>query len=194
MTVIAWDGKTLAVDKQCTFGEIIVRSTKFEILSNGEVMVRSGATDYSLKVFEWYRKGANPKDYPSFQQGDGWVRLVVASKKGVVEFDQTPIPLPCEDPFMAWGAGSFLALGAMAMGATAKQAVMVACQHCVSCGVGVDTIDLATGQVETILFKPIWNVQSGMATDINLLYANKLPPDKFDCVPSAYATNPNGLL
>jgi ATP-dependent protease HslVU (ClpYQ) peptidase subunit len=47
-----------------------------------------------------------------------------------------------EDPFMAWGSGRDFALGAMAMGATAREAVAVACRFNVYCGNGIDAFDL----------------------------------------------------
>lgn len=145
MTVVAWDGKTLACDKQSTRGEKIGTRTKMSSMDNGDVVVSVGSIDRSLSMVLWYSSGAKRTDFPVFQGTDDWVNLIVLSGGKVFEYQQEPVGIPCEDPYMAWGSGADFALGAMAVGATAVEAVLAASKHSTTCGMGVDsfTVDEA---------------------------------------------------
>jgi hypothetical protein len=141
MTVIAWDGKTLACDRQSTIGEKIATRTKLLRLP-GVICATCGDTDSGLELKEWVRNGMDPKAWPSFQSTDSWVILVIATKDGVFEFNQRPFPIPCEDQFMAWGQGHAYATGAMAAGKDAVEAVRIASRFCTTCGMGVDYVNV----------------------------------------------------
>jgi hypothetical protein len=142
MTVIAWDGKSVAVDKQGNFGELRQATTKFKKLPTGEVLLWGGTAENGIAMADWYARGADPKDFPPEQRTDSWSRLVVVAKDKVLHYEQMPIPQRIEDSFCAWGSGRDFALGALAMGADARKAVEVACRFCTSCGIGIDVIEL----------------------------------------------------
>ena len=91
----------------------------------------------------WYLDGANPEKLPKFQEGDGWAQLVVATPEECFYLEDTAEKIKVEGEYMAWGSGRDFAMGALAMGADAKQAVEVACRFSVSCGMGVDVADLS---------------------------------------------------
>lgn len=143
MTVIAWDGKTLAADRQGCRGQgQIFRTTKIKALPTGEVMAWTGTRDQGLMLWDWYENGAVVEDYPKFQATDDWTILIVARNGRAMEFNNQPVAMPVEEGFMAWGQGAPFALGAMAMGADACKAVEVASHLCESCGMGVDAFDV----------------------------------------------------
>jgi hypothetical protein len=138
MTVIAWDGRSLAVDRLATSFGLAAEVKKYKRLSTKEVLVCYGDHDKGLIVMNWYEKGGDPEKYPKFQATDDWAGLVVASDKGIKIYNQEPVPLVFEDKFQAWGSGRDYALGAMAMGADAKKAVEITCELNVYCGKGID--------------------------------------------------------
>jgi hypothetical protein len=140
MTCVAWDGKTIAVDKRATNCGSISTTTKLRRVGQ-EVLAWTGAQDSGLAVMEWYLAGANPATWPECQKdNDRWSRLIVASPVGIQEFERQPIGVWVEDKFAAWGSGGDAALGAMHAGATAKRAVEIASLIDNGCGNGVDSV------------------------------------------------------
>lgn len=141
MTVIAWDGKSIAADKQATNIDMRATTTKLKRLESGIVLGWTGGWDYALALVEWFE---GKREWPKFQEDkDKWSRLIVVENGIARMYEQETVPLIVEDPFMAWGSGRDFAMGAMAMGATAKEAVEVANRFCTSCGLGVDVIECA---------------------------------------------------
>ncbi len=138
MTVIAYDGKSLATDRQSTSSGLILAASKSMRLKDGTVLAWAGTSVQGLVLADLYRRKQLAKHWPDFQNGEKFTFLVVARKGKVVFYEQQRIPLPVEVAPYAWGAGRELAIGAMAMGATAKQAVEIASRWEASCGCGVD--------------------------------------------------------
>jgi hypothetical protein len=89
----------------------------------------------------WYEAGADPADFPKCQEDkDDWARLIVVADGRVMVYERHPIAFPVEDPFMAWGSGRDYAMGAMARGATAREAVEIAMRFDHHCGMGIDEV------------------------------------------------------
>ena len=146
MSVVAWDGRTLAADKQATHASKICVCTKIRRLDTGEVLAWTGAMGPGLAMAKWYENGADLEKWPKSQENkDDWSRLIVASAAGVITYEQYPVALPCEDRFMAWGAGCDFAVGAMAYGASAESAVQIAIRFSDGCGCGIDVFTVRTG-------------------------------------------------
>ena len=139
MTVIAWDGSVLATDKQATSSGLRQTATKLRRI-NGCMCAVTGDWDRAQAVFEWFARGAKPEDYPEFQKNnDDWVgMLVVHPDNKVVKYERVPYPYPIEDTPFAIGSGREYALGAMAAGCNAVQAVHIASRYDAGCGLGVD--------------------------------------------------------
>jgi ATP-dependent protease HslVU (ClpYQ) peptidase subunit len=135
MTVIAWDGKILAADRQINVGETKYESSKIKRLSNGDIVAWCGCIDAGLILCDWYEQGT---DFPFDVKDQALTDLVVVTKRQCFTYCQSPHPHKIESKFMAWGAGSDFAIGAMAMGATAREAVKIASKHCSACGMGID--------------------------------------------------------
>lgn len=138
MTVIAWDGKTLAADKRADVGGTALTTTKIKKLESGEIVAFTGSVSTGRILLDWYENGAEPEEWPESQNGDDWARLIVASKGGVCFYEGHPVAVHCEDKFAAFGSGRDVALGALAMGADAIKAVEIASMFQSDCGNGCD--------------------------------------------------------
>lgn len=141
MSVVAWDGKTIAADKQATCAGLRFKTTKLRRLESGEVLAWTGDQDSGQIVAKWYSDGADPEKWPACQADkDVWARLIVAHGGACRVFERQPVAMPIEDEFMAWGSGRDYAMGAMARGASAEEAVAVAMEFDTGCGMGVDVV------------------------------------------------------
>lgn len=144
MTTIAWDGKTLAADRKVTYGNVsdgavtkIVKRKK-----DGALCGCSGNTAEAAAFKRWFLKGGKG-DYPGKLTVEGSVthafilyspeKLVCYTGNGWYEKDAV---------IWAEGSGWELALGAMAAGATATEAVHIASRFDSNTGSDVDTLEL----------------------------------------------------
>lgn len=144
MSVIAWDGKSIAADKQATCAGLRFKTTKLRKLASGTVLGWTGEQDSGEAVAKWYEDGADAAKWPSCQSDkETWSRLIVAGDGGVKVCERQPYSVAVEDAFMAWGAGRDFALAAMRCGKTAAEAVAIAIEFETSCGLGVDVESLA---------------------------------------------------
>ena len=144
MTAIVWDGTTLAADKRGCEQNLARTVTKLHRAQNGNLLGFCGILEQGLHLVDWYNAGADPAEWPAFQTapGDDWTVLVVVTPTGVFTYGKLPIRRPLEDPFMAWGSGRELAIGAMAAGADARTAVEIAARFDTGVGNGIDTLRL----------------------------------------------------
>lgn len=138
MSVVVWDGKTLAADKQGTICDMKVKTTKIKRLPGGEILAWVGTQENGLALANWFVNGCKPEEWPECQKGDDWTRLIVVIKGKAYEYEQLPIRQCVEGTPHAWGSGRDYAIGALAMGATAAEAVKVASRFSTTCGLGVD--------------------------------------------------------
>lgn len=149
MTVIAWDGKTLAADKQATDNGVLHQITKIRKITKGKkkgwLIANAGSAASGSLLMDWFETGADPRTFPYEYQKDDkfWAALLAISPTGVVhKYEHLPIPVILEDDMYALGSGKDMAIGAMAMGADAATAVQVVCTYETDCGVGIDVVHL----------------------------------------------------
>ncbi|MES2352088.1 MAG: hypothetical protein V4641_31350 [Pseudomonadota bacterium] len=141
MTVIVWDGKTLAADKRCSYGGMNCTVTK--IFRVGALLVGgSGDVPYIQAMVDWVRRGRNVADYPVDQRDkDNWQPIIVIEPSGkAMMYERTPYPIIYDDTVMVLGSGREYARAALYMGATAAEAVAVTSALDVNCGNGIDTL------------------------------------------------------
>lgn len=147
MTTVAWDGKTMAADKQMTLGNMRHSNIQGKIL-RGEyhglpaLFAGAGTKVYSAAVIEWLAAGMPAEHKPEMPETPDSFTVVVVTEPGLYLYVDSlrPIPLgPCK---YAIGTGEDYARGAMAAGASAKRAVEIACTFDVNSGMGVDTLTL----------------------------------------------------
>lgn len=141
MTVVVWDGRTLAADKQLSVGGLRCTTTKIHRV--GELLVGcAGDSDACAEMVEWVRAGRLADLYPEAQKGKDYCSCVVIDGGKVLTYWQSPHPTIIEDPVYAAGSGRDFALAAIMCGCDARRAVAVACQLDSGCGMGIDAIDL----------------------------------------------------
>ena len=148
MTVIAWDGKTLATDRMANDGSQKWESSKawYGTNKDKEVVIITGVglAHYIRHLSEWYQQGM-PE--PSVIPQPSHAKLIVVKKEGLYELSYKML-LPYDAPYCAFGDGKEIALGALAMGATAGQAVNICNEHSLQCGKGVELFTLHGGNDE----------------------------------------------
>ncbi len=151
MTIIVYDGKTLATDKMAIDQDIKQSTNKAWYAQHpqlGKVII-SGAGELNKiqDMMSWYLKGAEPDKFPKSQMSTPFCQFIVITKRNgyasnLLRWEQHPAPIKMGESIYAIGQGSHFAYGAMAMGASAEQAVQVANRFSIFCGLGVDTYTL----------------------------------------------------
>jgi ATP-dependent protease HslVU (ClpYQ) peptidase subunit len=139
MTVIAWDGKTLAADKQSTFCGLPRTTTKIHRAKDGSLLGAAGETAMCAALRAWYDAGAVTADFPD--KSNTSHLLVIRPDGQVYLYDGHAVPIHLEDPFTALGSGRDYAMAALHLGKTAAEAVQVACVFDAWCGNGIDTLE-----------------------------------------------------
>lgn len=142
MTVIAWDGKTLAADKRGTVAGMAYAVTKIHRLPDG-LIAFSGGGSHAAELLNWFNGARDPATYPRCDD-DGGAGSVRISADGKIFMYSAPNPFPerIESLFFARGSGRDYAMAAMYLGCDARRAVEVACEFDVNCGNGIDTLEL----------------------------------------------------
>lgn len=141
MSVIVWDGKTLAADRQATSGNLARTTTK--IFRHGDLLFGGAGTHTALEALrEWVMGGCDKTKFPTMPvDGNNIPHLWVINRNGhIAKFEDSPYPITYADKVFAEGSGRDFAYGAMAMGADAVRAVEIANQYDVHCGGGVDVL------------------------------------------------------
>jgi hypothetical protein len=152
MTVIAWDGKTLAADKQATEGGLRQVTTKIMLVEKGKfkghLLAGAGSSSQANMLMAWFVQGADAECFPKYQDTDDLsaALLVITPSREILRYDFNPIPVVFHDEKYALGTGREVAIGAMAMGATAVEAVEIASRLCSGCGMGIDSITMKKGK------------------------------------------------
>ncbi len=141
MTVICWDGRTLAADKQMTNGMTRMTVTKL-YRANGCLIGICGDASAGMETLQWFRDGAKPADYPAGNRAEGGASLIVVrADKLVMKYEKSPFPFAVEGKFCAFGCADESAMVAMEMGASAVRAVELASKYNTGCGNGVDALE-----------------------------------------------------
>ena len=142
MTVIAWDGTTLAADKagtNCGYRRTVTKIHRFP----GGIVGFAGDGSRAMALLAWFQSGRDPASYPEFQKGDDAVGCICIENNGrSLAYLHTPYPEIHTDRFDAIGHGRDFALAALHLGHSAVVAVQVACALNNTCGLGVDTLTL----------------------------------------------------
>ena len=141
MSVIAWDGKTLAADKRACLWTLIATTTKI-FKACGALVAYSGDACFGEEMLAWFKDGSDPLKFPPLQRDkDDWSGLLVVWDSGEIwKYERSPYPLKFPKQLFAIGSGRDFALAAMYLGKTAEEAVEVACVFDSGCGNGVDIL------------------------------------------------------
>lgn len=121
MTTIAFKDGVLAADSRCT-GHHIHKIKKIYRAGNALIGI-CGRVTSALLFVDWYAKRETPP--PKLQDDDDFEAFVL-TPKGLFYWDNKLREVPMGKAFAAIGTGGDFAMGAMAMGADAVEAVKVA--------------------------------------------------------------------
>lgn len=148
MSVIVWDGKKLAADRQVSDGSMIRSTTKIREIKKGKfkgyLMGGAGATATANLLMDWFEQGANPRNFPyeyAKHNELGACLVVITQDKEIWRYDHLPNPIVMENREYSIGSGRDFAYGAMSCGANAVDACEIACLHSTECGVAIDVIE-----------------------------------------------------
>ena len=141
MSVIAWDGKSLAADKRASLGTLIATITKIFKVEN-ILVAYSGDACIGEEMLAWFKDGRDATKFPPLQRDkDDWAGLLVVWDDGSIwKYERSPYPLKFPPQLFAMGSGRDFALAAMHLGKTASEAVSVASVFDSGCGNGIDVL------------------------------------------------------
>lgn len=140
MTTIAWDGVTLAADKRATVQDTFVTAPpKIRLLANGTLIGASGANVKCLALIAWVENGG---ERPAILADEDWCPAIEITPDAKILFHGQYGRSQIIAPFFAIGSGGHFAMGAMAHGATAINAVLIASQLDPFSGNGIDALTL----------------------------------------------------
>ncbi len=146
MTVIAWDGRTLAADKRMSFGTSFAVTTKiFRI--GGMLVGVAGDAALAREMADWVCDGMQAETFPTKARTDPISMLVIRLDGSLHYFTSSPVPMVLEDKVFTLGSGCDFAAAALYLGKTAREAVEVAIALDSGCGNGIDTLDLEMASV-----------------------------------------------
>lgn len=147
MTVIAFDGRTLAADKRATDhrGKTST-TTKIHRAPGGELLACVGDASVCAELLAWFVAGAEPVAFPQSARASV-ADLYVFGPGGVLCYCAGPYPFTVECRHFAAGSGGDVAKGAMFMGADARKAVEAACSLRGDCGNGIDVLETMRASV-----------------------------------------------
>lgn len=142
MTIVVWDGHSLAADKSGLSVGYARTVTKIFRVPAG-IVGFAGDGDHALRLLDWFQKGCLPEEYPIGVDGEAGASAMLVRHDGTCwSYGKFAHPQRCEDKFDAMGAGRDYALAAMYLGCDARRAVEVACALDVTCGKGIDVLTL----------------------------------------------------
>jgi len=155
MTVIAWDGTTLATDSRATYGN--QNTTVAKIWTVGNYAIAGCGTNPAYdELVHWAKMkcAKTPVDFPASAKDSG-AAVVIADmqSKELTRYDSSEHGTLILDPLHAAGTGGDVALGAMASGASAQTAVRIAARFNCACGLPVQYVACtgATGKTLKVL-------------------------------------------
>jgi len=147
MTVIVWDGTTLAVDRAGSDSYTKWEQEKSWIVGES-VIAGTGRLDTVLRMRRWFTEGGRDGEYPELQKdADTWGDFIIVDINGLRRYERTCTPIEHGFNKCAFGSGKEFAYGVLAMGGTAHQAVQVANKYSQSCGIGIDLYTFKEGKL-----------------------------------------------
>lgn len=154
MTVIVFDGNTLAVDRSAVSGGVMHTIDKSaRIIGRALVMAGTGDAAKVQLMMKWYlsERDMHGRKIPDEMVGGmTQAELILChrihNETRIARYDGSPTPIDHGCVQCAFGEGRDFAYGALEMGASALQAAQIACKYSPYCGGGIDLYryDLST--------------------------------------------------
>lgn len=144
MTTIAYKDGVLAADKAISSGSGHIGTARkvWRRKTDGALVGGAGRVALIQKWADWFLAGERGTA-PSLGADDETdAEMLVVRPDGRVEFHERQGCVKIEAPYFALGSGSDYATGAMAFGASARQAVAAATKHDHGTGHGIQFVKL----------------------------------------------------
>lgn len=144
MTTIAWDGRTLAADRQLTTNGVRFTTTKAHRLKDGSLYGSCGQLELNIAVLA-YLNGEGEK--PVMGKDDDFDGMLIKPDGSAWMLNKLLQPIAIESPYYATGSGRDFALCAMRLGKTAREAVELASEQDIWTGMGVMTLEIEPSNI-----------------------------------------------
>lgn len=143
MTTVAYAKGIMAADTQMTFGDATkARVSKIVRLTDGSLFACAGSQSQNARLKAWALEGFIPENRPRFGPKAEVEALLIKPDGTIWYYDGSAIPDKLEDKFYAIGSGGAYALGAMACGRSAAQAVRIAARYDSTTSEPIDKMEL----------------------------------------------------
>ena len=136
MTTVTYKAGIIACDNQALENDIAIKCSVKAVQNDTHVFCLAGTLTTGLNYLAWLQDAGPDSDVPPPKQ-KGTDVVQFCKKTGKVGQWYGNIYLPIEDRIAAWGSGAHLALGAMAAGASAEEAIKIASKWDPYSGLGV---------------------------------------------------------
>jgi uncharacterized protein YoaH (UPF0181 family) len=137
MTVIAWDGKTLASDSMMTDDCGVTSVTKIWRLKDGRLFGGAGSAGYVALVRDWLMTGGNLKTRPDCARYEhAYFGGILIQHGECLALDGYLSTMKITAPHYAIGSGAAQVNALMASGMTSEQAVRTVIEKQLADGVG----------------------------------------------------------
>jgi 20S proteasome alpha/beta subunit len=148
MTVVAWDGKTLACDSQISDGSFNVANVKKIKKVDGWLIGGAGDLDLNTLFLDTFTPkpillGKHIQPLTVSGRNEDFEGIIISPKKIVYYLETSGIVTKLgKVPFMAIGCGTSIAMTALDLGADARTAVKLAIKYRQGCGGKIHTLKL----------------------------------------------------
>lgn len=143
MTIIAIRNGIIASDSRMTYGNAVLSDNTRKIVKapDGTLAGASGSAIFCTRFLNWVESGLDEKTMPKPRVMNGGVDTgLLYMPGGTIRMIEPSGFYDVESEYMAIGSGSDFAMGAMACGANAIEAVAAAIKHEINCGGGIVSI------------------------------------------------------
>lgn len=140
MTTVIATEKGIYADTQCSYSVPFNVSKVARI--GKSIWAGAGDMDDLQKFFDWVNRGGKSKDIPSFDDGIDVLEVCV---DGIFLWGKKFVRLKVNNQVYAVGSGAQYAMGAIAAGATPKQAMEIAASLDTQTGSSIEFVKLDEG-------------------------------------------------
>lgn len=144
MTTIAYRDGVLASDTLITSGANVSGHYQKGRVRGRLLYASAGSCGLGDRFEAWIRDGC-AGEHPKLKEGESSAQCVVFLPDGLMAWFHEDGMTPVRAPFHAIGSGSAYAIGAMAAGASAPDAVRIAMQHDTGTGGSVTVLTINRG-------------------------------------------------
>jgi len=143
MTTIAYRDGIMAADTLMTGGDIRRgRATKIRRTPKGELIGCTGRADICQLFMDWADAGFPTDAKPTLPNSADMHAIVVFPDGSMASYAETLLPTHFRSEYCTQGSGNEIALGALAMGASAVEAVECAIRFDIASGGEIETVSL----------------------------------------------------